>query len=121
MVFNLSFGERRLVLQAPVNRSCPFVNPTTFDEATEHARCLGFVVIRHREVWIVPLAKNAESFEIPCLALQRVLRVLAAGAAKTLDTEIILLLTFFLERSLDVRFNRQTMTVITGHVRRVVA
>ena len=95
VVFNLRFRERRLVLDAPVNRARAFVDVTTLDEAREHARGLGFVVVRHREIRIVPLAENAETFEIARLALQRVLSVLAADAAESLDAQFALLFPFF--------------------------
>src|SRR5215217_1687111 len=105
VIFNFGFGERRLVLEAPVNRPCSFVDPTTLDEPRKHARGFGLVVVRHRQVWIVPLAEDAESFEVACLALQRIFRMLTTGATKTLDTEIVLLLAFLLERPFDVYFN----------------
>ena len=121
VIFNLSFRKRSLVLETPVNRARAFVNLTTLDKAREHPRGFGFVVVRHREVWIVPLAEDSESFEIARLALQRVLSVLATGAAKTLETQIALLLAFFLERFFDMCFDRQTVTVVARNVGRVEA
>src|SRR6185503_5590866 len=109
----------RLVLDAPVNRSRTFVDVPTFDETREHPRGFGFVMVRHREVWIVPLAQDAESFEIPRLALQRVLSVLAADATESLNAQVALLLALFLKRSFNVLLDRQTVTVVPGNVRRV--
>src|SRR5215208_236101 len=105
VIFNFGFGERRLVLETPVNWPRSFVNPTTLDEPRKHTRGFGFVVVRHRQVWIVPLAEDSESFEVARLALQRILRMLTTGATKTLDTEIVLLLAFLLKRPFDVYFN----------------
>src|SRR5689334_15531504 len=73
MIFDFSFRERGLVLDTPVNRPRAFVNPTTLDKARKHPRRFGFVVVRHREIWIVPLAEYAESFEVARLTLQRIL------------------------------------------------
>src|SRR6185503_16399665 len=84
MIFNFSFRERRLVLDAPVNRTRAFVNPATFDKPREHPCSFGFVVVRHREIRVVPLAENSESFEVASLALQRVLSVFTASATETL-------------------------------------
>jgi len=41
----------------------------TLDKTRKHARGLGFIVVRHREIRIVPLAENSESFEVARLAL----------------------------------------------------
>src|SRR4030095_16577423 len=82
MVFNLSFRKRGLVLDTPVNRARAFVDPATLDKARKHAHGLGFVMVRHREVRILPSAENAEPFEIARLAFQRVFSVLAADASK---------------------------------------
>ena len=121
MIFNFSFREGGLILETPVNRPCAFVNPTTLDKARKHPRRFGLVVVRHREVGIVPLAEYAESFEVACLALQRILCVLATDPAKSLNVQIGLLFTLFLERLFDVCFDWQTVTVVARNVRRVVA
>src|SRR5262245_27744778 len=112
MIFDLGFGERCLIFETPVNRSRALVNPATLDEAREHARRLGFIVVRHREVGIIPPPKNSEPLEVTRLTLQRILSVLATNPAKSFETQIALLLAFFLERALDVGFDGQTVTVI---------
>ncbi len=45
----------------------------------------------------------------------------ATGAPETLATEISSLLTLLLQRFLNMYFNRQSVTVVPGHVRRVVS
>src|SRR5262249_5609626 len=121
VILNLRLGERRLILDTPVNRSRAFINPATLDKTRKHARRLGFVVVRHREIRIVPLAEDAESFEIARLALQRVLGVLATDATKRLDAQVVLLLALCLERFFDVSLDWQTVAVVTGNVWRVEA
>src|SRR5918996_510239 len=64
MIFNFSFSQGGLILDAPVNRPRAFVNETTLNEARKHSRGLRFVVVRHREIWFIPLAKDAESLEV---------------------------------------------------------
>ena len=120
VILNLSFRQRGLILDAPVNGSRAFVDVTTLDEACKHARGFGFVVVRHREVRIVPLAENAESFEIARLVLQRLLRRARGRRGETLETRpsSCLLRTEF---SIDIEFDRQTVTVVAGHIWRVVA
>src|SRR5918912_268137 len=102
MIFNFSFRERSLILETPVNRPRAFVHPATFDKPREHARRFGFVVVRHCEVWIVPLAEYAESFEVTCLTLQGILRVIATDATESLGAQIGFLLAFLLQRFFDV-------------------
>ena len=80
-VFDLGFGERRLVVDAPVDGPPAFVNITTLDEAPEQPRRLGLVSLRHRQVRVVPLAENAEPLEVACLPLQGFGGVFATGAA----------------------------------------
>src|SRR5262245_29230783 len=60
VIFNLSFREGRLILEAPVNRTRSFVNPTTLHKPREHACDFSFVVVRHREIRVVPLAENSK-------------------------------------------------------------
>ena len=119
VVFNFGFRERRLVLQTPVNRTRAFVNPAALDKTREHARRLGLVMVRHREIRIVPFAEDAESFEVARLAFQRILRMLAADPPESLNAQLTLLLPLFLEGAFDVCFDWQTVAVVTGHVRRV--
>src|SRR5215217_3402732 len=121
VILNFSFRERRLVLETPVNRPRALVNPATLDKPREHPRRFGFVVVRHREIRIVPLAEDAEPFEVARLALQGLLSMLAADATKRLGAQIVLLLALFLEVFFDERLDRQTVTVVTGDVRRVEA
>ncbi len=117
VILDFRFRQRCLVLDAPVNRPRAFVDVTTFDETREHACGLGFVVVRHSEVRIVPLAENAEALEIARLALQRVLSVLAADAAKSFDTQVALLFALLLECPFDVLLDRQSVAVVTRNVR----
>ncbi len=118
MILNLRFRERGLILDAPVNGSRAFVDVTSFDEACEHARGLRFVVVRHREIRIIPLAEDAEPFEVASLVLQCLGRMLATRTTNRYRRHVCFLRTQF---SINVEFDGQAMTVVARHIRRVVA
>ena len=73
-------------------------------------------MIGHRDVRIVPFAKNSESLKISRLALERIRRKLATGAANTERRHVLLLFT---KLPLYMQFDRQSMTVIAGNIRRI--
>src|SRR6185436_13267789 len=81
MVFNFSFSQRRLIVNAPVNRTRAFVDVTALDKASKHSRGFSFVMIRHGEIRVIPLTQNAQSLEIAGLTLESAGRVFSAGAA----------------------------------------
>ena len=118
VIFNFRLSQRRLIVDAPVDRTRTFVNEATFDKVREQSRRLGFVVIGHGDVGIVPLAEHAEPLKIARLSLQRVRRKLSARAPDAQRRHVFLLLT---ELAFDVQLDRQSVTVVSGHVRRVKA
>ena len=77
-VFHLRFSERRLIVDAPIDGPRAFVNEAALDEASKQTRRFGLVMIRHRDVGIVPFAQDAQSLKIPRLSLQRIRSELAA-------------------------------------------
>src|SRR5207302_8247776 len=56
MVLNFRFGERCLIVDAPVNGACAFVHETALDKPREQTGRLSFVMVRHRDVGVVPFA-----------------------------------------------------------------
>ena len=117
-VFDFRFRQRRLIVDAPVHGTRAFVNETSLDEAREQPRCFRFVMIGHRDVRIVPFAENSQALKISRLTLERIRRKLTTGAPNTERRHVFLFLT---KLPLDVQFDRQTMTVIAGNIRRIVA
>src|SRR5437016_5664390 len=93
LVFDFRFRERRLIVNAPVHGTGAFVNETSLYEAREQPRRFRFVVIGHRDVRTVPFAKDSQTLKISGLALERVRRKLATGAANTERRHVFLFFT----------------------------
>ena len=71
----------------------------------------------HREVWIVPAAKNAESLEVAFVLLDVTRGKFAAEAAKFRRWN----LSFAAKLFFDLRFDGETMAIPPRHVRGVMA
>src|SRR4051812_17556121 len=69
LVLDLSFGERRAAVEAPVDRLESSVNVALLEQPAEDADLVGFVAVRHREVRVVPVAQDTEALEVLPLAL----------------------------------------------------
>src|SRR6185503_4856226 len=81
MIFNLCLGQCRLILYAPVDGPRAFVDVTALDEATKQASSFRLVMVRHRQVGIVPLAQKAKPLKVARLTFQSLRGVLTASAA----------------------------------------
>src|ERR1051326_4277498 len=92
MVFNFSFGQRRLIVNAPVHGSRAFVNEAALDEARKQPRRLGFVMVGHCDVGIFPLAKDSQPLKILRLPLQSIRRKLATRATNAERRHVFLIL-----------------------------
>src|SRR5947207_12380585 len=110
IVFNLGFGQSRLIMYAPVDRPCALVNETAFDKTREQARRLGFVLVRHGAVWILPFPENAKPLKVARLSLQSIGGKFAAGSPNTERRHIFL---FFTELAFDMQFDRQAVKVVS--------
>src|SRR5205823_1877290 len=120
-VFDFGFGERGLVVYAPVDGARAFVDVAALDEETEEACGLRLVVVRHRQIRVFPQAEYAESPEVARLTLEGGGGVLAAGASEALCAEVRFFLALRVERALDVLLDGQAVAVVAGNIRRVVA
>ena len=69
LVFNFGFGKRSLIVNALVHGPRTFVDVSTFNETTKKPRRLGLIMVRHREVRIVPFPEDAQPLKITRLAL----------------------------------------------------
>ena len=117
LVFDFGFSEGSLIVDTPVNGARALVDKTSFDKAREKARRLGFVVVRHRNVRIVPLAEDSQPLKIAGLPLQSIGREFATRTSDAKRRHAQFLLA---KLALDMKLNRQTMTVVAGNVGRVV-
>ena len=117
-VFDFGFGERRAAMDAPVHRLLALVDKLLLDELTERAYDVRLVPERHRQVRVVPLAKHAEALELLGHDADEFFGVRAARAADICARHLALLRS---ELAIDFQFDRQSMTVVTRHVRRIEA
>ena len=92
VVFDLSFCERRLIVDAPIDGARAFVDKAAFDKAREQPRRFGFVVVGHRDVRVVPLAEDTEPLKIARLSLQSIRRKFATCTADAERRHVFLLL-----------------------------
>src|ERR1700720_2892616 len=81
VVFDLGFGERGAVVDAPVDGLEALVDELLFEEVVEGLDDAGFVAEAHGEVGIVPAAEDSNALELRALKVDVLLGVLAAGAA----------------------------------------
>ena len=80
-VFDLGFGERGAIFDAPVDRLEAFVDVAAIQKIDERAGDDRLILRAHGEIGIVPAAEHAEALEIRALDIDVLFRVLAAGAA----------------------------------------
>ena len=64
-VFHFRLGQRRAVVNAPVNRLQPAIDISLLEKREEGAGDGRFVLRIHGQIRAVPLAENAEPLEIP--------------------------------------------------------
>ncbi len=117
VIFNFSFSQRGLVVYAPVDGAGAFVNEAAFDEAGKQPSRLGFVMVRHGDIGIFPLAQDAEPLKITRLSLQSVGRKFTTSATDAQRRHVRFLRA---QLAFDVQLDRQSVTVIAGNVRRVI-
>src|ERR1044072_8799950 len=67
LVFYFRPGQCRLRPGAPEDRLHAFVNETLFDKDCEGAENFRFVGGIERQVWMIPIAEDAEPLELPAL------------------------------------------------------
>ncbi len=120
-VLDLGLGQSGLVVDAPVDGARALVDVAALDEAAELPRRLRLVVVRHRQVRVVPQAEDAEALEVARLPLQGLGGVLAADAPEARHGEVGAVLALLLERALDVLLDGQAVAVVAGDVGAVVA
>jgi hypothetical protein len=117
-VFDLGFGERGLIVRAPVDRLETFVDGAGGEEAAEGVGDVGFVVEGHRGVGMVPVAEDAEADEVFTLDVD-VLRGELAARAPDLGGRH--LGAFGAELLADGMFDGEAVAIPSRDVRRVEA
>ncbi len=64
LIFDFGFGQRGAARDAPVNRLLAAIDKALFHNVGEQAQFVGFVFLVQREVRILPIAQDAEAFEL---------------------------------------------------------
>ena len=126
LVFDLGFGERRLLDDAPHHRLGAAVKQAVGDEFEDLAGDLRLRGIAHRQVGVIPVADHAKALELLTLHVDPMIGIRPAFAAKGDDCgrigevglRLALLAVKFL---LDLPFDRQAVAVPTRNVVRILA
>ncbi len=116
MVFVLDFGlgQRRAVMDAPVDRLQSFVNEALVQKIDERLGDDGFVLGAHREVRIMPTAEDAQADEVPALQVDVLFGVFSARRADLTDGHVGFFRAQFV---VDFVLDRQAVTVPAWDVR----
>ncbi len=101
-VFELGVGQGGLILNGPGDGFQFFVDQSGLDKFREDFECAGLVIRRHRRIWFVPFAENAEALELFRLELHVFVRIFKAQFANFHDRHLAqfrpnLLLDFVLD------------------------
>ena len=121
VVFDLGFRQRRLFHHRPQHRPGALVERAVEQEFSELAHDLGLGGEGHGGVGGVPVADDAEPFELPALDVDPVVGELAAFLAELDDGHLVLVLARGPVALLDLPFDGQAVAVPAGHVVRVPA
>ena len=81
LILDLSLGERRAIVDAPIDRLQSLIDKILLEEVIKCLDNLRFVLVRHGEVRVIPASEHSNALELGPLQINILLRVLAAGAA----------------------------------------
>jgi hypothetical protein len=115
LVFHFRFGQRRAVVNAPVDRLQPAIDVALLEKVDERPGDGGLLMEVHREVGLFPLPKHAQPLEIALVRFHKAARVFAAhapelrgGHFRGLSAQL-----FF-----HFRFDRKPVAIPAGNIRR---
>ena len=121
MIFDFGFGQRRLLDGRPHHRAIAAIEQAIARELVQLARDHRFGAIIHRGVGLVPLADDAQPLELFALHADPVIGEFAAIFPKLIDRNGVLGLPVLAITLLDLPFDRKTVTVPAGDIRRILA
>src|SRR3984957_6263174 len=116
-VLHLGLSQRRAVIDAPVHRLQSAIGVAFVKEREKSIRDASLVLRAHREIWLVPLAENAQALEIAPMLVHEASSKCAAEYPKFRRGNLALPAQFLLPFRLD----RDPVTIPSGHVRRAKA
>ncbi len=114
LVLDLRFGQCGAAVQAPMHGLGTPVQVSVVDHLAERTNLLCLVARVHGQVWVFPVAQDAETPEVAALCLDLGRSERAAGGAERGGVELVpRLAVLLLHRQLD----RQAMAVPARHIR----
>ena len=69
LILNLGFGQRRLVVRAPVHRLEALIDIPLFGHLAEHFHLTGLKGRLHREIGLIPIPQNPQALELLALVV----------------------------------------------------
>ena len=117
-VFHLCFGERGGIHDAPIHGLQPAIHVSFFEKRDEGVGDRGFVLRTHRQIRVFPLPEHTEALEIPPVLIHVARSEFAAHAPELAGRDASL---FSAEFFFHLRFDRQSVAIPSGNVRRAKA
>ena len=114
-MLDFCLGQRGLTIQTPVHRLAPLIKMTALEYFSQGADNIRLGLVVHGEIGIVPITQHTQTNKILFLSLDLLGGVFAAQIAKASGRHLLAMLFFHLQ------FNRKTMTIPAGHIRRIEA
>src|SRR6202046_3385310 len=118
LVFDLGFGERGAIVQAPVNGLEAAIDVALLKKIDEGAGDGSFHLGVHREIGLVPSAENAEALEFALVDLDVARGKVATHAPKFGGRDLARLAAQFF---FDLPLDGKAMAIPAGNVRRAEA
>ncbi len=115
-VFDFGFGQSGFIVNAPVNRLQTFVDHVVFKEGVEVLDRPRLVLRVHGHVRFFEAAEDTDALELFALQVEVFLGIFPARLADLQRVHLQLLAS---ERFVDFNFDRQAVTVPSGHIRSV--
>ena len=121
VIFDLGLGQRGLFNRRPHHGLRALIQRAVHQELHEFLGDHAFGVEIHRQIGIVPLAGDAQTFELVPLDVDPALGELAAFLTEVDNVHVILVLALLAVLFLDLPFDGQTVAVPAGNIACIVA
>ena len=121
VILDLGLGQRGLFNRRPHHGLRALIQRAVHQELHEFLGDHAFGVEIHRQIGIVPLAGDAQTFELVALDVDPALGELAAFLTEVDNVHVILVLALLAVLFLDLPFDGQTVAVPAGNIACIVA
>ena len=116
-IFNLGFCQSSFAMRAPINRLQAFINIAFLGHFGKSADLRSFKIGIQSDIGMIPIAGHAQTTELFLLRFHIAQCKLFAAVA---EHQLIGIATIQAQSIDRLGFNRQTMGIPAGHVRRVI-